>query len=98
MRRGTERPIAGAMAKLIDRIAPQDPLTRLTAAWPDVVGPAISAHSRPATIRSGRLTVECGSSVYAQELELLSRKVLIAVNGVIGEASVTALRCTVAKL
>ena len=98
MRRGTERPIAGAMAKLIDRIAPQDPLTRLAAAWPDVVGPAIGAHSRPASIRSGKLLVECGSSVYAQELELLSRKVLLAVNKVVGDGSVTALRCTVVKL
>lgn len=75
---------------MADSIAPTDPLTSATVIWPDVVGEAIAKHTRPSAIRGAELVVECDSSVYAQELELLSRKVLKALTeGLNGPAPIS---------
>lgn len=76
MRRGRERPIADAVMRLAESLAPQTPLSKVERAWSSVVGEAMAAHSRPAALKGSLLTVECSGSVYAQELDLQSRRVL----------------------
>jgi predicted nucleic acid-binding Zn ribbon protein len=76
MRRGRERPIADAVMRLAESLAPQTPLSKIKRAWPEVVGKPMAAHSKPAQLKGSLLTVECSGSVYAQELELQSRRVL----------------------
>ena len=97
MRRGRERQISDAIGRLVEQIGPQDPLTQVTTAWPDLVGSGMAGHTKPSAVRGGTLTVDCDSSVYAQELELLSRKVVKAVNDRFGPGFVTAVRCSVKK-
>ena len=97
MRRGRERHLGGAFQKLADSIAPTDPLTSATVVWPEVVGAAIAKHSRPSAIRGAELVVECDSSVYAQEIELLSRKVLKGLGEHMNGPAPTALKCVLRK-
>lgn len=96
MRRGRERHVGGAVQRFVERIAPRDPLTDAIRAWPEAVGEALAAHSAPSSLRDRTLTVECSGSVYAQELELMSRKVLASLSELLGEDSVKRLRFTVA--
>jgi predicted nucleic acid-binding Zn ribbon protein len=97
MRRGRERPLSGAINRLVDSLAPTDPVARVAGAWPSLVGEAMAKHTKPVALKGGELKIECASSVYAQELELLSRKVIKALTERIPEAPVTSLRCVVAK-
>ncbi len=97
MRRGRERHLGAAFQRMAESIAPSDPLTTLTVAWPTVVGEAIAKHTRPSAIKGSELLVECDSSVYAQELELLSRKVLKGVAECIDGPTPTSLKCVLRK-
>jgi len=50
-------------------------LARLQSYWPDVAG-GLSKHVQPSRIQGDRLYVRVEKSVYAQELQLLSREIL----------------------
>lgn len=82
---------------MAESIAPTDPLTTVTVAWSEVVGEAIAKHTRPTAIKGAELQVECDSSVYAQELELLSRRVLKGVSESLGGVGPTSLKCVLRK-
>jgi predicted nucleic acid-binding Zn ribbon protein len=82
---------------MAEAIAPTDPLTRITVIWPEVVGAAIAKHTRPSGIKGSELVVECDSSVYAQEIELLSRKVLKGISETLEGPAPTSLRCSLKK-
>ena len=97
MRRGRERHFGPAFHRMAESIAPTDPLTKVTIIWPTVVGEAIATHTRPSAIKGNDLLVECDSSVYAQEIELLSRKVLKGIAEGIEGPSPTSLRCVLRK-
>jgi len=97
MRRGRERHISSAVDRLIEGIGPKDGLSLVIREWPAVVGEALAAHSTPASLRDGRLVVECSGSVYSQELQLLSRKLIAALSEALGDGVVEELRFTVAK-
>lgn len=64
---------------------PATALARAREAWPAVVGSRIAAEAEPVGEREGVITVACRSSVWAQELELLStdlaRRLEAAVGG-----------------
>ena len=76
MRRGRERHAGDAVTRLADSLAPQTPEALIARAWPKVVGAALAAHSKPVSVKGSTLTVQCGASVYAQELEFQSRRIL----------------------
>jgi predicted nucleic acid-binding Zn ribbon protein len=82
---------------MAESLAPTDPLTRITVIWPEVVGEAIAKHTRPSAIKGAELAVECDSSVYSQEIELLSRKVLKGISESLEGPTPTTLRCTLKK-
>jgi predicted nucleic acid-binding Zn ribbon protein len=53
--------------------------------WADVVGEKVAAHSRATRVDAGRLFVEVDSSVWAQELSLMRRRILREMNERIGK-------------
>jgi predicted nucleic acid-binding Zn ribbon protein len=84
MRRGRERHAGDAVQRLADSLAPQTPEALVARAWSTVVGPALAAHSRPVSVKGSTLTVQCGASVYAQELEFQSKRILEALSRELG--------------
>jgi predicted nucleic acid-binding Zn ribbon protein len=61
-------------------------------AWPSLVGEAISAHSRPRSLRDGVLTIAVDSPVWGTQLRYLEADVVQLVGT---HASVTSLRVVV---
>ena len=52
--------------------------------WRELVGDHVAEHSRAVRVDGGNLFVEVGSSVWAQELTLMRRKILEEINARIG--------------
>ncbi len=48
--------------------------------WPDIVGEKVAQHSRALRVYAGRLFVEVDSSVWAQELTFMKRRILREIN------------------
>jgi predicted nucleic acid-binding Zn ribbon protein len=53
--------------------------------WKEIVGEKVASHSRAIRVDRGRLFVEVDSSVWAQELSLMKRRILRQVNVKAGE-------------
>jgi predicted nucleic acid-binding Zn ribbon protein len=87
------RRVGSSVGALAQRLAPATPLAEVQRAWPDVVGPAIAAQAQPTAERGGVLTVTCASSVWAQELDLMSGDVVARLNAALGAPIVGSLRC-----
>ncbi len=58
---------------------------RAVVEWAEVVGERVAAHSRAMRVDGGRLLVEVDSSVWAQELSLMRRRILRDINERIGK-------------
>lgn len=70
-RRHMPRPMRQVLGDVIAGMAPEDPLSRLQAAWPDLVGRAAAEQSSPAKLRGdGAVVVRCSSGAQASELQL----------------------------
>jgi predicted nucleic acid-binding Zn ribbon protein len=91
-RRGL-RPLAPAVDRVRDELAPQTLLAEVQRVWPDAVGPSIAAEARPSAERSGVLTVSCSASVWAQELDLMAPAILKQLNGLLRRGQLSRLRC-----
>ena len=89
------RPISEALAQVIDRAAPATTLARVQRCWGAAAGPLIAAEAEPVSERGGVVTVACRSAVWANELELLSARLLKAVNEALGDGAVRSLRFSV---
>jgi predicted nucleic acid-binding Zn ribbon protein len=76
-RRRSPRPLATAIGEALERAEPATLLAAVQRAWPDVVGEAIAREATPVAERSGVVTVACSSSAWAQELDLLSSRILV---------------------
>ena len=50
-----------------------------------MAGPALAAEASPVAERGGKLTLNCRSAVWAQELELLAPDLLERLNGALAE-------------
>ena len=75
MRRVAPRPVAFALESLTDSLAPPTVLAAVQRAWPAAAG-AFAAHAQPVSERDGVVVVACESAVWAQELDLLSERVV----------------------
>lgn len=53
--------------------------------WADIVGAKVAQHSKALRVDRGRLFVEVDSSVWAQELTLMKRRILREINARIGD-------------
>ena len=71
MRRRAPRPLSEALGPLRRELAPATTLARVQEAWPVVAG-AAAREATPVSERSGTVTFECRSSVWAGELSLMA--------------------------
>ena len=92
MRRSGPRPLAIALARVTAAAAPATLLAEVQRAWPEAAGEAFAAHAVPVAERSGVITVGCASAVWAQELDLLSERVVDRLNETLGRPAVKGLR------
>ena len=68
----------------MDGAEPATLLARVQSAWPDAVGDVVAAEAEPAGEREGVVTVACGSSLWASELELMGRELTASINASLG--------------
>jgi predicted nucleic acid-binding Zn ribbon protein len=92
VRRRGPRPLAVALDRLTTELAPATLLADVQRAWPSAAGEAIAAHCTPDGERGGVVTVACASAVWAQELDLLSERVVERLNERLGRPAVKGLR------
>jgi predicted nucleic acid-binding Zn ribbon protein len=92
MRRSGPRSVGFALDALCDRLAPATLLAEVQRAWEEAAGAAFAAQAEPVAERDGVVTVACASAVWAQELDLLSERVVGRLNEVLGRSAVRALR------
>ena len=92
MRRRGPRPLAVALDALTTGLAPATLLAQVQRAWPEAAGAAVAAQCTPDGERAGVVTVACASAVWAQELDLLSERVVERLNEVLGRPAVRGLR------
>ncbi|MBK5232137.1 MAG: DUF721 domain-containing protein [Thermoleophilia bacterium] len=65
------KPIGATLGRALDPVAPMTPLAELQRIWPSVVGPGIAAVTKVSKERDGTVTIECESTVWAAELEMM---------------------------
>jgi hypothetical protein len=69
------------------------PLAAISAAWPDIVGPAVARNAWPLRLaRDGTLHVATASATWAHELDLLQETVGEGMRARLGESAPTRLR------
>lgn len=91
-RRPAPRTLAPALERVADSVMPATLLAEVQKVWPEAAGPVLAAVARPHSERGGTVVVRCGSSVWAQELDLLGPRVVEALNTALGRRAVTGLR------
>jgi predicted nucleic acid-binding Zn ribbon protein len=73
-------------------IAPATLLAEVQRVWPQVAGESFARAAEPVSERDGVITVACESAVWAQELDLLSERVIEGLNETLGRPAVRRLR------
>ena len=91
-RRSGPRPFAPALERVADDLMPATLLAEVQRVWPEVAGSRLAEVATPVSERDGVVTVACGSAVWAQELDLLSERVVAALNERLGRPAVRRLR------
>jgi predicted nucleic acid-binding Zn ribbon protein len=91
--RRSPRPLAPALERLADDLAPRTLLADVQRIWPAAVGEDLARQSTPTSERAGTVTVSCADAMWAQELDLMSPQILAELNARLGERSLTKLRC-----
>ena len=92
MRRRGPRPVSLALDSLTAAIAPATLLAEVQRVWPQVAGERFARAAEPVSERDGVVTVACESAVWAQELDLLSERVIEGLNEALGRPAVRRLR------
>ncbi len=92
VRRRGPRPVATALDRLTAGLAPATLLAEVQRAWETAAGDAFAAQSEPVSERDGVVTVACASAVWAQELDLLSERVVERLNEQLGRPAIRGLR------
>jgi predicted nucleic acid-binding Zn ribbon protein len=92
VRRRVPRPVGAALDRVTATLAPATLLAEVQRAWPSAAGAAFAQASEPVAERGGVVTVACASAVWAQELDLLSERVLQRLAAELGRPAVTRLR------
>jgi predicted nucleic acid-binding Zn ribbon protein len=87
------RLLSGSLESLAQRLAPETVLAEAQRAWPAAVGAAIAQRARPVAERAGVLTISCESSVWAQELDLMSEAIQTRLNDGLRRGRIVRLKC-----
>lgn len=93
MRRRAPRPIGVAVGAVAEALAPATLLAEVQRRWEEVAGEAVAREGTPTAERGGVVTISCRSSVWAQEIDLLSPGLVEALNQALGRPAVRGLRC-----
>lgn len=93
MRRRSPRPIRTALDRVLGSMAPATVLAEVQRAWPEAAGRALARFAEPVAEHGGIVRVACDSAVWAQELDLMSQRVVDALNEQLGRPAVKRLRC-----
>jgi predicted nucleic acid-binding Zn ribbon protein len=81
-----------ALDALTGALAPATLLAEVQRAWPQVAGERFARAAEPVSERDGVVTVACESAVWAQELDLLTERVIERLNEALGRPAVRRLR------
>jgi predicted nucleic acid-binding Zn ribbon protein len=87
MRRAGPRTLEPVLGGMLAGLRPATTLARVQEVWPRAVGPAMSAEAQPVSERRGTVTVTCRSSVWAQELQLMSSDLVERLNRALEEGA-----------
>jgi predicted nucleic acid-binding Zn ribbon protein len=74
-----------------------DAFARVHAAWPEVVGAAVAAATRPTAVRDGTVTVEVDGPEWATQLRYLEEQLVAVLTERVGAGIVARLRFQVAR-
>lgn len=97
MRRRAPRPVGQALDRVLGSVAPATLLADVQRAWPQAAGREFSRTCEPVAEHSGVVRVACRSAVWAQELDLMSARVVDALNERLPRPAVKGLRCEVSS-
>ena len=97
MRRPAPRPLAFALSELEEQLRPATALADVQGAWRRAAGPVIAREAEPVAVRDGVVELACKSSVWAQELDLMSLELTERLNAAIGHDAVRSLRCVAVR-
>jgi len=86
------KPIGDALGRALDPVAPMTTLAELQRIWPSVVGPGIEAVTTVSEEREGTVTIECESTVWANELEMMGPQLLEKLRPLMGDRTPEKLR------
>lgn len=86
------KPIGDALGVFREEIAPETPVAGVQLVWDRVVGERIAAVTEVAGEQDGVVTVECRSSVWAQELEMMKTRILGRLRAEMGDSGPDDLR------
>jgi hypothetical protein len=92
VRRRGPRPLAGALERLTADLAPSTPLAAVQRVWSTAVPEPFAGQCTPDGERDGVVRVACPSAVLAQELDLLSERIVERLNEHLGRPAVRGLR------
>jgi len=81
-----------ALDRLTSGLAPGTLLAQVQRVWPEAAGEAFARTCEPVAERDGVVRVMCDSAVWAQELDLMSERVVTGLNEALGRPAVRGLR------
>jgi predicted nucleic acid-binding Zn ribbon protein len=84
--------VALALEGLIGALPPPTLLAEVQRAWPRAAGDAFARATEPVRERDGVVWVSCASAAWAQELDLMSERVVARLNATLGREAVSGLR------
>jgi predicted nucleic acid-binding Zn ribbon protein len=87
------RRLSRPLETLANELSPDTVLAEIQRAWADAVGAPIAKRAKPVAERAGVLTISCESSVWAQELDLMSEALLGRLNRGLNGGRIARLRC-----
>ena len=85
------RPVGASLDRVVAALgAPPAPvLEAVFGCWADLVGPAVAAHARPASLAGGVLVVNVDEPAWGSELRYLAPQLLSRIAAALGTGTVT---------
>ena len=84
------------LGRVTQGLEPPTLLARVQGCWADTVGEVVNEEAEPVSERDGIVTIECRSSVWAEELKMMAPDLRGRLNEALGDDAVSELRFTAA--
>jgi predicted nucleic acid-binding Zn ribbon protein len=83
------RPLGSSLERVVGALTGSGTAgTQVFSVWAEVVGPAIAAHARPVSLRSGVLVIAVEDGRWASELRFLTARLAAQLNDALGTTAV----------